>query len=956
MHPSISSRQVQRQKYSDRMPALALPTAQEVLAVNESKQLYRTNLLRLQLDELHKTISPAFEKLTKVDKLIASIRDAVSHVKDVVIPADCASEYPTLHFRAPSITPFAFTAPTSIELVGSYKDHSLVKPLQNIDLALVMPSACFSEKEFKSHRYFDRRTAICGELAKQLSVAVPTIQFTVDFWHCDCNKAMVVASVPNSQWRINLIPCLRPSAFSESRLTPAHKNLAESTICDPLYNASVLEDMYFASDIFACPKIHHFARAVQLAKVWLYRRKALVTNANGAGLSGFHVRVLLAHICTSQSLPREVSAYQLFKLLISLLAKTEWNKQTLVFGSTAVRATHPGLPYPMMECTQLGIYNPLWRVPLAVMADLSAEATQSLSVLDNSSILDPYELLFSPQIRERDFTIILSPTTRESVFSSRNIADEIENVIKKALGKRLYRGVVCVRYDLDSVTVSGDIDASTATTLIDKGPSAEAPEAADFKAFWGKKAELRRFRDGSILECAVWEKSQTQSVAEQIIAHVVKAKFNQYTSAVSVAPLGACQAINANHIELWSALETLRTKLTSIPSLPIAVVNLRPSHARFTATDVSSGILPPLDCTVEFESSQAWPSTRLAVWHTKCAFVLAIRDGLVKQYCTVETAAEDYSEEPFIDVRMSGGKTALSFRLRVFAPVELQRLNRAIVSASSPPSLSEIAAVGQLWFAPMLRMRIHAMSAQCPAISGAIVAAKEWLDNHLLMEPWLHEWVEVTMAHVVEAAHRVPQSPHVLVLEWLFFIANHAYKTSPLFVTLGGEADTTVLRMKYDEAVDHRRSWWISSDIDPDCLFLRRPIEAEAMRIQSLAKSALVKAEAKQWTKIRFGTDNSRVYDILINVEDQAINRLDDYVKVLSEQFKKYLSVHYSKRHALIGLRFEEASFKPQSNAALKHGAMLTVVDGIAIPDWTAITAKVSALLKGCVKSLTIRK
>ena len=47
------------------------------------------------------------------------------------------------------------------------------------------------------------------------------------------------------------------------------------------------------------------------------------------------------------------------------------------------------------------------------------------------------------------------------------------------------------------------VDPDHANRIVDKGPPADhAAEAAAFRAFWGEKAELRRFQDGSILEAA----------------------------------------------------------------------------------------------------------------------------------------------------------------------------------------------------------------------------------------------------------------------------------------------------------------------------------------------------------------------------------------------------------------------------------------------------------------------
>jgi len=56
------------------------------------------------------------------------------------------------------------------------------------------------------------------------------------------------------------------------------------------------------------------------------------------------------------------------------------------------------------------------------------------------------------------------------------------------------------------------LNREEAFRVIDKGPSAEqATQAAAFRAFWGKKSELRRFRDGSILETLDWRPAEERS-------------------------------------------------------------------------------------------------------------------------------------------------------------------------------------------------------------------------------------------------------------------------------------------------------------------------------------------------------------------------------------------------------------------------------------------------------------
>ena len=50
------------------------------------------------------------------------------------------------------------------------------------------------------------------------------------------------------------------------------------------------------------------------------------------------------------------------------------------------------------------------------------------------------------------------------------------------------------------------LDPTAALRTLDMGPPADQADAARaFRAFWGDRAELRRFRDGAIAEAVVWE-------------------------------------------------------------------------------------------------------------------------------------------------------------------------------------------------------------------------------------------------------------------------------------------------------------------------------------------------------------------------------------------------------------------------------------------------------------------
>ncbi|KAJ4453145.1 putative nucleolar RNA-associated family protein [Paratrimastix pyriformis] len=106
-------------------------------------------------------------------------------------------------------------------------------------------------------------------------------------------------------------------------------------------------------------------------------------------------------------------------------------------------------------------------------------------------------------------------------------AEGLQRVLERALGERALAvrvladpGVACrVALDQDPPAAlsshgSGScplwvcllLDVHAEGRLVERGPPADQADAvADFRAFWGPKAETRRFKDGTILESVVWE-------------------------------------------------------------------------------------------------------------------------------------------------------------------------------------------------------------------------------------------------------------------------------------------------------------------------------------------------------------------------------------------------------------------------------------------------------------------
>ena len=210
--------------------------------------------------------------------------------------------------------------------------------------------------------------------------------------------------------------------------------------------------------------------------------------------------------------------------------------------------------------------------------------------------------------------------------------------------------------------------------------------AQAFRAFWGDKSELRRFKDGTILEAVIWDASD--SILVQIARHLLQRHL-----AIPVSLAGEVALVGAPllgtlcpHEALWQRLPASTARLTALPpvrnsdahtaaeplraafdeltaklqaaSLPLTIVSTTPVHAAFRSCAVwvpspvalgssdaaeldalpylsADGEAPTrarfgveaLDVVLQFESSSRWPDDLTAIARLKTAFYLRIAQG-----------------------------------------------------------------------------------------------------------------------------------------------------------------------------------------------------------------------------------------------------------------------------------------------------------------------------------------
>lgn len=65
------------------------------------------------------------------------------------------------------------------------------------------------------------------------------------------------------------------------------------------------------------------------------------------------------------------------------------------------------------------------------------------------------------------------------------------------------------------------LNPDNAYEILDKGPESIDESASKFRAFWGEKAQLRRFQDGSITESVVWASANDDLAKKRMIVRSI---------------------------------------------------------------------------------------------------------------------------------------------------------------------------------------------------------------------------------------------------------------------------------------------------------------------------------------------------------------------------------------------------------------------------------------------------
>ncbi|XP_052280548.1 nucleolar protein 6-like isoform X9 [Dreissena polymorpha] len=835
------------------------------------------------------------------------------------VPVPISMEPPTDKGR------FQFLPPSKVVVSGSYGSDVCTRPGVSVDLMLEMPKECFDSMDYLNQRYIRKRAIYLVWVAKTLKKhsEVTDIKFT--HHHGNCMRPLLAVTVKIGAHKpvvLHLHAVAHPGVFKLNRFH-ANKNNVRSSWClghseakgteekespTPFYNSCILEDIvYQTGDSTLQEKLTvsspGLKEGIMLLKVWL-RQRGL--NMGYGSFSNYLMTMYVVHLLEQKKLSTFMSSYQVFRNTLLRLSQSSWTDNGI-----SMCAVHKDVNMPLLSdfhqhfevvfVDPTGYLNMAYTLDRSVYNRVKHEAVMALSMLDNKH-LDSFDKLF---IKKMPFNLSFDHMVHislgqcidqmvERLDIGLKVVDHggdrvgacqaaILSLLERSLRQRvtaiqLYCGIPS-QWDMTDpvprpaqdmhLTYGLSLDQEHAFSILDKGPEANTPMAAEFRLFWGDKCELRRFQDGGICEAVLWMAdgaiSERQQVCDLVIKHTlarhasISGDHVQYIGGQLNSLLHLPVKLSSKEVEekgtlqygtgeeqitaVMTVYDSVCKLLRQLPDLPLTINTVQGASACFRFTEV----FPPLPCTFRhpeerslehgvkryipvvnkpcppythllkvvctLEGSGKWPDNLDAMRRLKAAFHLQLAQALRTTFSLptrVGVGHVDIVKDHYVF------RLVLCYTREISQLRSLRTTDGKLVKRDTEEALvleRETIAL------PRLTSTLHGLQQQHSCFCATARLAKRWVSSHMLAD-YIHPVaVELIVAHLFlsPAPYSIPRSGLVGFQRFLDFLSSFDWKTSPLLINLNSEftdADLIEIPTKFSKERPTLPLMFISTPLD----------------------------------------------------------------------------------------------------------------------------------------------
>nr|ODN99927.1 hypothetical protein L204_02372 [Cryptococcus depauperatus CBS 7855] len=780
-------------------------------------------------------------------------------------------------------------------VVGGWK--KIKGEMGGIDLVVVMPHNLFSAKDRLDYRYFHKRVhylAVIFYNLQRLSMEDGPLSGVKLRWSIamgDERRPVILLSAGKDQGlryrtEIQIQASIPPNLFQTSSLAPSKSLVRTTTSSDetistptPLYNTSILHDTLQKPHLLHLHRLHQglspstrtMDSYLALWRIWA-RRRAIPIERGG---SGWLARLILQWVTNGgwiggvggkrgsihkvNGLGIGLSVWAILRATWEFLAHTDF-RSTPIFlhappTSPSGSFSHDQfLQFDQVFTEPAGLVNVFAEWLPGEIDYLKYHARATLAILEDDNrerFSDVFlrDFTFGPGVFDeflQQVQVDLSSAKFEANLDQRSEYPSTL-LVKYLISSTLTRGfsdrvalIFISLFSNNTLHIGLMLDSTHSIRILDTGPSSEQiKEGEEFRALWGDKAELRRFKDGSIVESIVWDISRPEDaglIPGRILKYLLKRHYsipeenilsfstNQEWLKIVQVPSSAREGVNTQGSEkqgfrlTMSAYDQLYRILKDLGSeLPLDILNVQPSSSllRYSSTFVPHPLdvnrykaapeciqyVPFAEVIVQFESSPRWPDDLAAVQKVKLALFGKLAGILKERLPHAHIAVvfnhdgSEIEDHTALEILLPEG---VAFRLRVFYEREQTMLQRAVdeehpIFATSLPlpqkriALPALAKHLQLFhYLPAHHSALSPLHHRYPSYSAATRLLKRWFAAHLLLGQVSEEAVELVMASVYldPGLGRFPSSATSGFFRSLELFTSWDWKNEPLLVPI----------------------------------------------------------------------------------------------------------------------------------------------------------------------------
>lgn len=791
----------------------------------------------------------------------------------------------------------------NVSLIGSYLLETSIKTRGGtfVDLLVQMDASCFQKKDFRNHRYSLAKNEKVAQIKERLEASFTDYQVLTTKKLISAGREVDTALVlRRGNESIRILIGIPADTFTTRKLAPGRNNLKKDNPnqkSTPYYNQAILADTGYITHLnflhFYCKQAHGFRNAVKLGKVWIQQK------LNCTGFSGFIFSMLLAYLLQDNSkkfrIPKETSDWQMFKVMMEFLAKNDFINEavvmTLVHDQEEFTVLEFMKHYDVVILDPTGLINIGAGLTISDMEHVKFEAKRNLALLNagdetafqeiflnsHNSILkfDHYAKMSSLQLNMPAYTADAQVDFPSPVIFALRY---IPKVLKKALKDRVELISITAsrneKKNLDEfdINIGLVLNSEIALREVEQGPPSDDTAAVEsFRRIWGEKAEMRRFKDGSILESVVFSSDGSFEDRAYVLQKMViflikrhmgvalqegKSYFSNPFFKLLKAP-GMDLATQKSFGMVTEAFATLSKQLRSLKELPLDVTSVKMSHPAlyFCSAIVpqphpdehtfNNGYRPFIECmdvVIELEKSGHWPDNLLKIQQMKMAFYLKIAQSLTSLYpetvCRVSIGERDNVMScGWIDVTVS---TGYKFRCRIHSEREKYLLDQ---EKESQVTVSKAMYERIYVHLPLHSSKLYNLCLNYPFLPVTIRIMKRWIGVHLLSNHVSDQVIELLCAFVFVQTGTLaaPGSSCSAFFRVLNLLATHDWKSDPLIIELKKGEITEELKTKILSKFKSfkKDSIYIATEDDPEAVIYPRIKPIIINRLKALSVSCI---------------------------------------------------------------------------------------------------------------------